>query len=114
MCKCCRCETSPSFFNSLFINFNICSFQWLNFKNLKDDINGSYNGVGVAYLLQSVAIHFNLTVSKKDRFFAFCVYKNVSQKIWIFLGIWYELFSDYLVENESVSFLSQKDECEIL
>ena len=48
---------------------------------MKDEINCFYYGGGIAYLLQSVAIHFNLTASKKDIFFAFCVYKNVSQKI---------------------------------
>ena len=31
-------------------------------KNLKDGLNFSYNGGGVAYLLQSVAIHFKLKV----------------------------------------------------
>ena len=30
---------------------------------MKDEINWSHNGGGVAYLLQSFAIHFNLTVS---------------------------------------------------
>ena len=29
---------------------------------MKDELNCSYNGGGVVYLLQSVAIHFNLTV----------------------------------------------------
>ena len=29
---------------------------------MKDELNYSYNGGGVAYLLQSVAIHFNLIV----------------------------------------------------
>ena len=29
---------------------------------MKDELNCSHNGGGVVYLLQSVAIHFNLTV----------------------------------------------------
>ena len=29
---------------------------------MKDELNCSYDGGGVAYLLQSVAIHFNLIV----------------------------------------------------
>ena len=36
---------------------------------MKDELNCSHNGGQVAYLLQSVAIHFNLTVYTK-RFFA--------------------------------------------
>ena len=29
---------------------------------MKDELNCSYNGGGLEYLLQSVAIHFNITV----------------------------------------------------
>ena len=29
---------------------------------MKDELNFSYNGGGYAYLLQSVAIHFNITL----------------------------------------------------
>ena len=32
---------------------------------MKDELNFSYNGGGDAYLLQSVAIHFNHTVAEK-------------------------------------------------
>ena len=33
---------------------------------MKDELNFSYNGGGGAYLLQSVAIHFNYTVGGMD------------------------------------------------
>ena len=33
---------------------------------MKDELNRSYNGEGVVYLLQSGAIHFNLTVHKTN------------------------------------------------
>ena len=36
---------------------------------MKDELNCSYIGGGVAYLMQSVAIHFNLTVVRKTRRF---------------------------------------------
>ena len=50
-------------FNSLFLIFQISTPQRLKCINMKDELNFAYNGGGVAYLLQSVAIHFNLTVS---------------------------------------------------
>ena len=34
---------------------------------MKDDLNCSHNGGGDAYLLQSIAIHFNHTVKKKNQ-----------------------------------------------
>ena len=33
--------------------FQICTFQWLKCTNMKDELNCSYNGGGVVYLLQS-------------------------------------------------------------
>ena len=39
----------------------ISTDQLLKCINLKDELNCSYNGGGVAYLLQSIAILFNLT-----------------------------------------------------
>ena len=34
---------------------------------MKDELNFSYNGGGDAYLLQSVAIHFNHTVAENKK-----------------------------------------------
>ena len=42
----------------------MCTLQWLNWTNLKDELNCSHNGAEVAYLLQSADIHFILTVVK--------------------------------------------------
>ena len=44
---------SPSFFKFLLLIFHICTFQWLNRTNMKDELNRSYNGGGVEYQLQS-------------------------------------------------------------
>ena len=41
------------FLNYFFLIFKICTFQWLNCTNMKDELNRSYNGEGVVYLLQS-------------------------------------------------------------
>ena len=49
--------------------FQIRTVQWLNCTNQIDELNCSYNGGGVVYLLQSVAIHFNLL---QYRFKAVC------------------------------------------
>ena len=66
VCKFNRCEYSPSFFNYFLLVFRIFTVQWLNCKNLKDELNCSYNGGGDAYILQSVAIHFKHTVFKSE------------------------------------------------
>ena len=50
------------FFKSILLIFHILIAQWLNYRNMKDELNFSHNGGGVVYLLQSGAIHFNLTV----------------------------------------------------
>ena len=60
VCKCRRCESSPSFFFLLI--FHIAIVQWPNCWNMKDELNFSYNSEGVAYLLQCVAINFIHTV----------------------------------------------------
>ena len=49
-------------FNSFLLFFQILTLQWINCRNLKDELDCSHNGGGVVYLLQSGAIHFNLTV----------------------------------------------------
>ena len=49
-------------FHSFLLIFQISVFQWLKCWNLKDEVNCSHNGGGVAYLLQILAIHFNHTV----------------------------------------------------
>ena len=63
--KCANCVDALivlRFFISLFLVFQIFTFQWLECTVLKDELNWSYNGGGVVYLLKSVAINFNLTV----------------------------------------------------
>ena len=62
MWKYCICEYSPPFFNCFFLVFHSSAVQWLNCWNLKYELNFSYISKGDAYLLQSVAIHFNHTV----------------------------------------------------
>ena len=54
------CTTSPSFLNSFLLIFQICTVQWLNCKNLKYELNRSYNGVVVVYLRKSEASHSSL------------------------------------------------------
>ena len=44
---------SPSFFNYFLLIFQICTVQWLNCRNLKDELNFYHNGGGVVYVLQS-------------------------------------------------------------
>ena len=42
--------------------FHIYTVQWLNYKKIKDEINFSYIGGGVAYLLQILVIIINNAV----------------------------------------------------
>ena len=53
MCKFHRCTTSPSFFNYFLLIYQICTFQRINYTNIKDELNCSYNGGGVVYVLKS-------------------------------------------------------------
>ena len=48
-----RYTISPSFFYYLLLIFRISIVHWLNCRNLKDELNRSYNGGVVVYLLQS-------------------------------------------------------------
>ena len=57
LCKFCRFAT---FFNSILLIFRICSVQWLNCTNIKDELNHSYNGGGVVYLRKSEASHSSI------------------------------------------------------
>ena len=49
------------FLNLILLIFHIWTVQWLNCKNLKDELNSSYNGGEDTHLLQSVAINFKHT-----------------------------------------------------
>ena len=53
VCKFRTYTTSHSFFNYFSLTFEICTVQGLNCKNLKDELNRSYNGGGVVYVLKS-------------------------------------------------------------
>ena len=48
--------------NFFLLIFQISTVQWLKCRNLKDDLNCSYNGGGYAYLHYGVSILINLTV----------------------------------------------------
>ena len=52
-----RVTTSHSFFNYFLLIFQISIAQWLNCRNLKYELNRSYNGGGVVYVLK--ARHLN-------------------------------------------------------
>ena len=55
MCKFRSNATSHSFFNYFLLVFQISIVQWLNCRNLKDELNRSYNGGGVVYIRKSEA-----------------------------------------------------------
>ena len=55
VCEFCTYPTSHSFFDFFSLIFQISIFQWLNCRNLKDELNRSYNGGGVVYLRKSEA-----------------------------------------------------------
>ena len=58
-----------------FIIFQICTVQWLNCPDTKNELNWCNNGGGYLYLLQSVAIHFNHTLLNKKIMFMMALYK---------------------------------------
>ena len=53
VCKFCTYTTSHSFFDYFLLIFQISTFQWLNFTNLKYELNRSYIGGGVVYVLKA-------------------------------------------------------------
>ena len=57
--------TSHSFFNYFSLIFQISIVQWLNCRNLKYELNRSYNGGGVVYLRKSEASHSSLQYAKR-------------------------------------------------
>ena len=85
LCKFCMFAISHSLLNYFTLIFQISLVQWLNCRNLKDELNHSYNGGGVVYLLQSGAIHFNLTVATKT-----AMYWKSYKKLSILFTIFFE------------------------
>ena len=101
MCKVRRCTTGPSFFNSFLLIFHICTVQWLNCTNLKDELNRSYNGGGVVYLLQS-----ELSISSIQYVIVVCVLVSrpnpcflrrvpfIKPDVSVFLSIWSTFYAE--------------------
>ena len=81
MCKFRRFTTCPSFFNCFLLIFHICTFQWLNCTNLKDEINRSYNGGEVVYVLKSALSRSSLQYHKYIPVLS--VSMSLSISIWI-------------------------------
>ena len=53
VCKFCLYTTSHSFLNDFLLIFHISIVQWLNCRNLKYELNRSYNGEEVVYVLKA-------------------------------------------------------------
>ena len=66
LCKFHRFATSHSFFSYFLLIFQICIVQWLNWTNLKYELNCSYNGGGVVYLRKSEASRSTLQYCKDE------------------------------------------------
>ena len=60
MCTFCKCSPSPSCFHYFLLAFQICTFQWLNYTNMKDEINWSYTGGGVVLYVWSGYLTFSI------------------------------------------------------
>ena len=53
VCKFRTYTTSHSFFLYFILTSEICTFQWLKCTNLQDELNRTYNGGRVVYVLKS-------------------------------------------------------------
>ena len=86
-------ESSISYFNYILLVLQISTVQWLNCRNMKDELNCSYIGWGLAYVLKVLlsistieylllgASLLNCNNVKKDRKLAFLR----SNLLWLYL-----------------------------
>ena len=95
VCKFCTYTTSHSFFNYFFLTFEICTVLWLNCTNLKDELNRSYNGGGVVYVLK--VRHLDQHDSTKIRHF--CVTRFFIEFLKFAEGGGIYLFKIYIYKN---------------
>ena len=67
-------------FLTFLLIIQICTIQWLNCKNLKDELNRTHNGGGVLYLLQSELSYSTMQYTKWSIFKS---YLKLSKTVWL-------------------------------